>query len=100
MKNITSSSTCGTGLLQLQNNLSNSELDVAVVGKPEAGALLSSSLTLSLSLSPSVSLPCILFFLHLSPLLIINVRTYVKYTCSFRISFETDCNQKKKKEGI
>ncbi|XP_023172013.2 protein scalloped isoform X1 [Drosophila hydei] len=36
MKNITSSSTCGTGLLQLQNNLSNSELDVAVVGKPEA----------------------------------------------------------------
>nr|ADR01753.1 mutant scalloped [Drosophila melanogaster] len=29
MKNITSSSTCSTGLLQLQNNLSCSELEVA-----------------------------------------------------------------------
>lgn len=47
MKNITSSSTCGTGLLQLQNNLSNSELDVAVVGKPEAGALFTPFLFLS-----------------------------------------------------
>lgn len=56
MKNITSSSTCGTGLLQLQNNLSNSELDVAVVGKPEAGALFTPFLYLPTLYNLSLSL--------------------------------------------
>lgn len=65
MKNITSSSTCGTGLLQLQNNLSNSELDVAVVGKPEAGALFTPSLSLSFYLSTLHNLTLTLFTLTL-----------------------------------